>query len=285
MPWRVLPRHSSTVTPRTLPGSPKRRSVPRAISYHWWDAGESEALAEALAAAGELDRAEQVAATILDPTDSANALTALAEAGQPNRAQRVARTIPQPDSRARALALVANAVITSQPKLAASLAEEVPRLFNDNIAYGSWVFALAEASQALVGSRPRQAAQLAKDAEVFAKSSEGTFRRDALVAVVGTYAATGQFERAERIADSFPDLDDQSRASRAIAAGLAGIGQREQAERTAMTSSRNTERGRSRTSAGYSSAVSQRRAANLFADAEQVTRTVADSEQRYAWVS
>ena len=259
----------------------------RTITYHWWDTGESGALAEALAAAGELDRAEQVAATIVDSTESANVLTALAEAsaeaGQPDRAQRMARMIPEPDSRTRALALVASALVTSQPQLAASLAEEVPCQFDDSIPDGSWAIALAGASQALAGSHPRQAAQLAKDAETFAKSSGGTFRQDALVAVVGAYAATGQFERAERIADSLPGLDDQSRASRAIAAGLAGIRQWEQAEHTAHDIFLPEYRARALADVGRILVGDQpRRAANLFADAEQVARTVADSEQRTA---
>jgi len=68
-------------------------------------------LAEAAAAAGDLDRAEEIARTITDPDGRAEALVFLAEAaaaaGHVGRAEEVACAINDPDKQALAFAAVA----------------------------------------------------------------------------------------------------------------------------------------------------------------------------------
>ncbi|GAA2369458.1 hypothetical protein [Dactylosporangium salmoneum] len=76
--------------------------------------GGRNAVAEAVAAAGDADRAETIARTITNPGQQAQALTtvakAVAEAGDADRAVIIARTITNRDQQAQALTTVAKAV-------------------------------------------------------------------------------------------------------------------------------------------------------------------------------
>ncbi|MEH0513399.1 hypothetical protein QBC31_22250 [Streptomyces sp. B21-079] len=106
-----------------------------------------------MAAAGDHKRAEQIARTITNPYQQAEALAEVAgavaaAAGDPERAEQIARTITNPDGQARALAEVAKFValpraghllgeafargswLTPLPVLAKTYPQEVIRIVN-----------------------------------------------------------------------------------------------------------------------------------------------------------
>ena len=232
----------------------KAEHVARFESGHWEDGKATTALAAALAAAGQPDRAEQVAATMIAPPHQHDVFTALAaalaESGQPDRAQRAARTITYPGHLAHALAVVASALAVSQPELAVSLAEEAWHRA-DRIEPWLRIRVLSKVARALAASHPGQAAELASDAEACANSTrENLLNGDEPVVIVSAYAAAGRWEHAERITRHIADPDRRARALAEIAQAL-GDSQSEHSIR-------------------------------LFADAEKVARTVADSGLRAA---
>ncbi|GAA0577015.1 hypothetical protein GCM10010172_72130 [Paractinoplanes ferrugineus] len=108
----------------------------RTITSHAERAGPLANLVEALVLLGELDRAEEMAATILRPDWAAHGFSvvarARAEQGETERAERLARRITAPDSLAEALVGIAESVDD----------RKAARLVGEALALGEWTTAL-----------------------------------------------------------------------------------------------------------------------------------------------
>ena len=123
----------------------------RMITDHGTRAGSLANVVHALVLLGDVDRAEELASTILRPGWSATAISrvvqARAECGDHDRAERLARRIAEPDNLAVALLNIAESADE----------ERAVRLIAEALALGAWTSALPQ----LVARRPEVVAVLA----------------------------------------------------------------------------------------------------------------------------
>src|SRR5262249_2873283 len=122
---------------------------------------------------GDLDRAEQLARTITNSYQQAEALAGLARAVagiDPDRAEQLARTITDPDRQARALAELAVAVAGTDPDRAGRLATTAEQIARTITNPHRQARALADLAGALAGSDPDRAGRLAPTAEQIART-------------------------------------------------------------------------------------------------------------------
>ena len=201
-------------------------------------------VAKALAEAGDLDQARQVAqraeATARSstyPARQARTLAAvakaLAAAGDLGRAEAAVRGIADPDVQARALADVAEALAGAgdldQARQVAQRAEAIARSITDPDTQAQ---ALAAAAKALA-----RAGDLTR-AEATARSITDPYapypQTHALAAMAEALARAGDLGGAEAAARAITDPDAQARALAAVAEALAGAGDLDQARQVAQ---------------------------------------------------
>ncbi|GIJ13118.1 hypothetical protein Van01_63320 [Micromonospora andamanensis] len=132
------------------------------ITDHGTRAGSLANIVHALVLLGDVDRAEELASTILRPGWSCSAFTVVARArakrGDYDRAERLARRIVEPDKLAKALLGIAEF----------SDEQRAVRLTAEALALGAWTSALSQ----LITRRPEVVATLARAA----LSKEGSWR-------------------------------------------------------------------------------------------------------------
>ena len=188
-------------------------------------------VAKALAEAGDLDQARQVAqraeATARSstyPARQARTLAAvakaLAAAGDLGRAEAAVRGIADPDVQARALVDVAEALggagDLDQARQVAQRAEAIARSISDSHRQAQ-AQVLAAATEALAGAGDLGSA------EATARSiTDPDTQAQALAAVAKALAGAGDLGRAEATARSITDLDTQAQALADVALGGAG---------------------------------------------------------------
>lgn len=155
---------------------------------------------EAIAAAGDIDRAEMMAQSVLSPTDDVLGRLArmVAEAGDFDRAEALVQSILGPARKCDALVAVAKA--------------------------------------AIIAGDSRRAQTLATDAETLAFSSvDPTREGQELAALVSALATAGDFDQAEALARSISDDDQKTEAAVALVASVAGAGDLDRAEAMARS--------------------------------------------------
>ena len=156
----------------------------------------AEAVARALAAAGQLDDAEEVARGITDPDRQREALEVLA---------RTMGTVDRP----RALALAAEAEQDVRARMSAEPLSQA-------VGLGGLAKLLAEID-------PDRAVDLAAEAERAGSAAGPDERDDTLAAVAEALAAVGQWDRAERAARGIVDPETQVRALAEVAGALVAV--------------------------------------------------------------
>jgi tetratricopeptide (TPR) repeat protein len=240
----------------TLGQLPRAEALALSITDPYQQAQALGAVAEAVAATGDADRARQVAdraeavaRSITDPDWQAQALVAVAgavaAAGDADRARQVAeqaealaRSITSLYEQTQALGAVAKAVAatgdTDRARQVADRAEAVARSITDPDWQAQALVAVTWAVAA-AGDADR-ARQVTDRAEALARSiTDPYWQEETLVAVAWAVAAAGDTDRAEALARSITDPYRQEQALVAVAWGLAAAGDTDRAEALARS--------------------------------------------------
>ncbi|MGC5277330.1 hypothetical protein, partial [Actinomadura citrea] len=224
-------------------------TVARSIRDPSQQANAWTSLARAVAATGDLDRAEAIARSITNPSQQAGALTSLAEAvaatGDLDRSRQltdqtetIARSITDPSQHARALTSLAEAAAKvgdlDRARQLTDQTETIARSITDPYEQGCALSSLAEAA-AKVGDLDR-ARLLTDQAETVARSiTDPSQQAGALTSLADAIAATGDLDRAEAIARSITDPSQQARALTSLAHAIAVTGDLDRAEAIARS--------------------------------------------------
>jgi hypothetical protein len=206
--------------------------IERNASRIAYPTGKESALVAIVRAQADLhdwEQADRVAASIAGPprADATRALAeALAGAGQWDRAEQEARRIPDPRGRAETLIAVATtALLAHAPERALVLATDAEQIAR-GIPHAGRFWALQTVARA-------QAA--AGQVELAERAARDLSPPDhALRAVAEAQATAGQWDRAEQTARDIAEPDDQVAALSAVARSMAGAGQWDDAEATAL---------------------------------------------------
>jgi hypothetical protein len=294
-------------------GQPARaEALARSLTRPDQQAQALTAVARAITAGGDTDRAKQIAAaaehvacSITDRRRQARGLTAVAEAvaaaGDTDRAEQIARSLDGRDHQARALAMVAAVVgnIDHAEQMARSVtdrdealtavaravaaagdpdrAERIVRLLDHRYHQAEALTAVAEAIAA-AGDTDR--------AERIARSITDPHDPDrqarALAAVAETAAIVGDTSRAERIAAAAEQIARSDQARTAVARAIAAGGDTDRAEQIARSFSNPNWQAQALTAvAETAAACGDTEHAKRFATAaEQVVRSITDRHQQ-----
>jgi hypothetical protein len=182
-------------------------------------------LSTALSKAGELDRAERVARTIAKPWHRNVALrevaVALARSGQPDRAEETARSIGSQEFVMRALLDISAVLAGSGDARSLRLADELEALARASGTV-TQVDVLYRLSVVLADADPDRARRLADEAMQIATATDGAEPgTSALQQLAAAAASSGDYDRAERIADTIADPRPKAQALADLAAILA----------------------------------------------------------------
>ena len=224
-----IPVHMPTVWSR-LGETTRAEALAHAITDPYQQAEALSALAQAVAATGEHDRArrllseaEDLARAITNPYRKAKAFSALAQAvaatGEFDRAEDVARAITNPYWKAKALSALAQAVAATGEF---DRAKDLARAITDPYWKAEALSALAQAVAA-TGEFDR-----AKD--LARAITDPYWKAEALSAVAQAAAATGEFDRAKDLARAITDPYQQPEALSALAQAVAATGEFDRAE-------------------------------------------------------
>jgi hypothetical protein len=242
------------------------------------------AITRALADLHDWEQADRVAAGIsgLPRADATRALAeALARAGQWDRAEHEIRAIPYPRDRAETLIAVATtAVLAHAPERAFAMATDAEQIAR-GIPHAGRFWALQAVARA-------QAA--AGQVELAERAARDLSPPDlALRAVAEAQTAAGQWDRAERTALDIAEPDNQVAALTAVAGSMAGAGQWDRAERVIRHLADRHPAAYAEALAALAEEVAeadQARASALAADAQRVARGITDAvEQQRASVA
>ena len=242
---------------------------------------------QALVTVGQLEQAAQVATSIPDPGEQAQALIAVVQAlvaaGQLEQAARIAGKAERAARRTS---------LNGPASASTSLKTKMTRL---PVWCRRWrqLAIWSEQSGSLggcptpgggPGHSPRQwrrwwrAGQLEQATQAAASISDSNERARALTVVVEALVAASQLEQATQAAASISDSNERARALAELVEALVAVGQLEQASQVAASISDSTERARALivVSKSLMAAGQTGEAARVAADAEWVARGIAD---------
>ncbi|MFE2586674.1 hypothetical protein, partial [Streptomyces sp. NPDC059378] len=274
----------------TTLGQPSRaEALAHALTDPYRQAGALAGVAEAMAAAGDYERArematdaEQIAHTITDPLRHAFALAgvagAVAAAGDHQQAEQIAHTITNPVLQAHMLARMAGAAAAAGDH---RRAEQIARTITDPDEQAKALAGVAGAAAA-AGDHQR-AREMTTDAEQIARTiTDLGEQAEALAGVAGAAAAAGDYERAEQIARTITDPLDQAQALAGVVKAVAAAGDYERAEQIARTITDPLHHAFAL--AGVAGAVAaagdHQQAREMTTDAEQIARTITDPDEQ-----
>jgi hypothetical protein len=221
------------------------RIANEALHAAWSDGNSQEEdlllahVAEALAAAGHLDRAESAAANIVDSSLRAKALSAIAAVlpdGHSEDTERFAlsalftvRDIIHPTSYELALQDI------SERFIAASLYDRAEEAARDIQGLSRRAMVLADIGIAIARSNPRDCGRIALEIQQMARHSDGQLEQQyILVSAIRAMSAAGLWEEAQHTASAITDSRNQAQATVAIAGAMATTGLLDEAENTAL---------------------------------------------------
>jgi hypothetical protein len=253
------------------------------------------AVAKAVSACGNHERAQLIARTVTDPHARTRALAAAAEAaaaaGEYQQAAQLAHTITYPDKSALTLADAAKtAAAAGDHDRARLLATHAERTARNVVAPSQQISALGVLARAASEAGDRVCAhRLAALAEWTAQADDDLYQQvRALAAVAGLATAVGGHNHArqvaadaEQTARAITDPEDRARALAEAADAAAEAGDHKHAEQIALEISVPQERVRALCAASGSAAASGNHedGRQLATLAEQAARTIVDREE------
>jgi hypothetical protein len=240
------------------------------------------AVAEAFAAAGLRERAEETVAAIAPQYAAAGARAlrgvaeGLAGAGDWARAEATARAIPSRWERAAALATVGRALAGRDRDRAMALLGDVEESARRMVVSGGDTAALGTILAAVGEVDPDRSARLAADVEqVAAGIPHPAGRAAALAAVAEALAQVRRWDQADRVAGTIASPQVRAEATAALALALAAAGRWDRAERAAR--GLGDPRARAETLVGLATALVAHdpdRALAMAAEAEATARAI-----------